>query len=116
MIGNPLINVLTPKVRGIAYAALFVMAVVFSAYQAAGGDWAEFIGGVITALLGLTAASNASTTPVLVEDEDGEDDAEDDLSYEESGGLPFPSDYDESALYGDGVDRGDPAAGDPGRY
>lgn len=117
MIGNPLVNVLTPKVRGIAYAVLFVAAIVFSVYKASDGDWVEFVGGVITALLGLTAASNVSTTPSVIEKQPYE--PEDDLSYEESGGLPFPSDYDESALYSDGVERGDATdtgASDPHRY
>jgi hypothetical protein len=61
---NPLTNVLTPKARGVLYAILTVLAIVFAAYQASDGDWVEFAGGVITALLGLTAASNASWTPV----------------------------------------------------
>lgn len=63
MTSNPLTNVLTPKARGVLYAILAVLAVVFAAYQASDGDWIEFVGGVITALLGLTAASNASWTP-----------------------------------------------------
>lgn len=58
---NPLTNVLPPKVRLYFYAALFVAALVFSAWQAADGDWALFIGGVIGALGGATAASNVDT-------------------------------------------------------
>lgn len=64
MIGNPLVNVLTPRIRGVLYAALFVAALVFSIYQASDGDWLVFIGSLITALLGLVAASNVSPTPV----------------------------------------------------
>lgn len=60
---NPLTNVLTPRARGVAYAVLTVLAIVFAAYQASDGDWVEFAGGVLTSLLALTAASNASYTP-----------------------------------------------------
>lgn len=60
---NPLVNVLTPKARAIAYAILFVGALGFAAWQAAEGDWVTFVGSLITSLLGLTAASNASWTP-----------------------------------------------------
>lgn len=58
MPANPLTNVLPAKVRLYFYAALFVAALVFAAWQAAEGDWSLFIGGVITALGGATAASN----------------------------------------------------------
>lgn len=71
---NPLTNVLTPRVRAVLYAALFVGALAFAAWQAADGDWLQFVGGLITALLGATAASNASWTPVpntdLIEEPD----------------------------------------------
>lgn len=63
MTSNPLTDVLSPKVRATLYAALFVAALVFSVFQAADGDWSEFIGGLITALLGATAASNTGVTP-----------------------------------------------------
>jgi hypothetical protein len=55
---NPLTDLLPPKARKLAYAVLFVAAVVFSLYQAADGDWGTFVGSLLTAFLGLTAASN----------------------------------------------------------
>lgn len=64
MTTNPLVNVLTPKVRAVLYAILFVAALVFAIYQASDGDWLEFTGSLIASLLGLVAASNASPTPV----------------------------------------------------
>lgn len=59
---NPLVNVLSPGVRRILYAVLFVAALVFALFQAADGDWLEFTGSLLTSLLGLVAASNASVT------------------------------------------------------
>lgn len=61
MPSNPLTDALPPKVRKYLYAALFVGAIGFSAYQAAGGDWRQFIGGLFTALVSATAASNVDT-------------------------------------------------------
>jgi TRAP-type C4-dicarboxylate transport system permease small subunit len=55
---NPLTDVLPEKVRKVLYAVLFVLALAFAAWQAAGGNWLEFAGGLITALFGATAASN----------------------------------------------------------
>lgn len=55
---NPLYEILPPKVRRIAYAVLFLLALIFAAWQAAGGDWLEFVGGLVAALLGAMAASN----------------------------------------------------------
>lgn len=60
MPSNPLTDVLPAKVRRYVYAGLFVGALGFSAYQAADGDWKQFVGGVLTALVGATAASNTS--------------------------------------------------------
>lgn len=60
MPSNPLTNVLPAKVRLYFYAVLFVAALVFAAWQAADGDWALFIGGLISALGGATAASNVT--------------------------------------------------------
>jgi hypothetical protein len=65
---NPLTEILPAKMRQYAYAALFVAAVVFAAFQASDGDWKQFAGGVITALLGATAASNTGPTPTRGED------------------------------------------------
>ncbi len=55
---NPLVDVLSPALRKLLYSLLFVAAVVFAAWTAADGDWLEFTGGLITAFLGLLAASN----------------------------------------------------------
>ena len=58
---NPLTDVLPARVRQIAYAILFLAALVFACYQAAGGDWFTFAGSLITSLLGAVAASNVPT-------------------------------------------------------
>jgi hypothetical protein len=61
---NPLADVLPYQVRRVAYAVLFVAALVFGLYQASEGDWKLFVGSLLTALVGLLAAGNASpTTP-----------------------------------------------------
>lgn len=61
MPSNPLTDVLPAKARKFFYAALFLAALVFSAYQASEGNWVEFAGGLIAALGGGTAASNTPT-------------------------------------------------------
>lgn len=86
---------------------------------------ATLVGSVATGLLGVYAADttvgkaltviaivatcivtwvvpNALVVPVVTEEGEviGEDATDDGYTYEESGGLPFPSDADESALYG----------------
>lgn len=58
---NPLTDVLPPKVRRYVYAVVTLAALVWSAWQFSGGDWQEFVGGLIAALVTATAASN--TTP-----------------------------------------------------
>jgi hypothetical protein len=55
---NPLTDVLPAKARQIAYALLFVMALMFAAWQAADGDWLKALGLLVTSLLGAMAASN----------------------------------------------------------
>lgn len=57
---NPLTDVLPAAVRQWLYAFLFVAATCFSVWQASAGDWLEFTSGLVTALLGLMAASNTS--------------------------------------------------------
>lgn len=59
---NPLADVLPYQVRRFAYAILFVAALVFGLYQASEGDWALFVGSVLTSLVGLLAAGNSSPT------------------------------------------------------
>lgn len=58
---NPLTDVLPAQARKVLYAILFVAALAFAAYQASEGDWLVFAGGLVTALLGATAASNTPT-------------------------------------------------------
>lgn len=55
---NPLTDVLPPKARKYAYAALSLAVLGWSAYQASGGDWGNFVGGLLVSLTGATAASN----------------------------------------------------------
>ena len=59
---NPLTDVLPPKARQYVYAAVALAALVWSAWQVSGGDWQEFVGGLITALVTATAASNIHPT------------------------------------------------------
>lgn len=58
---NPF-TVLPPKVRLYVYALIALAAVAFSAWQAADGDWAQFIGGLVVALSHMTAAANVDTS------------------------------------------------------
>lgn len=58
---NPLVDILPTKYRKIAYALLAVASVVFTIWQASDGDWRQFAGGLLVALFGATAASNAKT-------------------------------------------------------
>jgi hypothetical protein len=57
---NPLFDVIPAKARKYVYAVLALAAIVFSAYQASNGDWAQLVGGLIVALTGATAASNTA--------------------------------------------------------
>ena len=56
-----LTDVLPPKARKYAYAALSLAAVVYGAYTAAHGDWGQVVLSVIGTLTGATAASNTNT-------------------------------------------------------
>ena len=58
---NPLYDVIPAKARKYVYAALTLAAIVFGAYQAADGDWAQLVGSLIVALTTATAASNVTT-------------------------------------------------------
>lgn len=98
---------------------------------------AALVGTIATALLGVyaadteigkvftivaiiaTAIATYSFPNAVVLPEGDENDVEDEdepITYAESGGLPFPVDADESALYGDGADRGSNEDGDPHHY
>ena len=59
---NPLTDVLPAQVRKVCYAVVFVLALLFAAWQASDGDWVEFAGGLITALFGALATSNTGVT------------------------------------------------------
>ena len=59
---NPLTEVLPERYRKVAYAVLFVAALVYAAYQTGDGDWLEAVGALLTSLLGATAASNTGTS------------------------------------------------------
>jgi len=64
---NPLVNLMTPKIRAWCYAILFLASLVFSLFQAADGDWLLFVGSLLTSFLGLVATANASVTPTASE-------------------------------------------------
>lgn len=61
---NPLTDVLPTKVRKYIYAIAFLALLVFTAWQAAAGDWDQFVGGLLATLVPLLAASN-TPPPVL---------------------------------------------------
>lgn len=100
---------------------------------------ATLVGTIATGLLGIYAADtevgkiltiaviiataiatytflNAVVVPGEVVDEEIDDSEDDDLSYEEAGGVDFPTEHDESVLYGDGADRGAEGSRDSHRY
>jgi len=64
---NPLKDVLSPGVRRVLYAVLFVIILAFGAVQAATADgqvdWLKAAATFISALIPLLAASNVNTTP-----------------------------------------------------
>ena len=60
---NPLINILTPKVRAIIYALASLASLIWGIYQAQDEDWRSTVAAVLALLITLTAASNASATP-----------------------------------------------------
>lgn len=93
----------TPKVRRLIHGLVLLAVAVAGIWLAANGDWTEFIVAIVAAVY---AAANKANTPAtdLADAGDDEPDVEDGLSYEEAGGLPLGD--DESALYGDGADRG----------
>lgn len=61
---NPLTDVLPRKVRKYVYAIAFLALLVWTSIQAAAGDWNQAIGGLLTSLVPLLAASN--TEPPIV--------------------------------------------------
>lgn len=57
---NPLTDAIPDALRKRLYALAFLAALVFTVYQAADGDWKQFVGGLLSALVTLLAASNTS--------------------------------------------------------
>lgn len=55
---NPLQDAIPAKYRKYAYAAAFVASLVFAAWQASGGDWETFGGGILAAVLSALAHGN----------------------------------------------------------
>ena len=55
---NPLTDVLPPQWRRALYAIVFVAALIFGLWQAAQGDWVEFVGALLASAVNLLAASN----------------------------------------------------------
>lgn len=53
-----LTDIIPARFRKYVYAALFLAALVYSAWEASGGNWKTFVGGLIVALTSATAASN----------------------------------------------------------
>lgn len=59
---NPLSNVLPPRVRQVAYAVVFVLSLIFAAWQAGSGDLLVAAGALLTSLTSALAASNVATS------------------------------------------------------
>lgn len=113
LLDSVLADYASPRARRAIHSLILLAAVVLTIVLTAEGNWQAAVGSLIAAVY--SAANQANTPAETLSDVDEEED-EEDLSYEEAGGLPFPTDYDESALYGDGAERGDnPEDGDPHR-
>lgn len=57
---SPLTAVLSPKARAYLYAVVFVLGLVFTAVQAADGNWLEAAASLIASLTSALAGSNIS--------------------------------------------------------
>lgn len=55
---NPLTDVIPAKARKYVYAAIALLALLYTVWSAANGDWTQFVGGLVVALSHSTAASN----------------------------------------------------------
>lgn len=55
---NPLTDALPANVRRYLYAAAFLAAIVYGAWQASAGDWNAFVVSLLAALVPALAASN----------------------------------------------------------
>lgn len=85
----------SPRVRRLIHGLILLVAIIVSIWLAADGDWEKFIGALVAVFY---AASNVANTPAVNLDPAGEDnEPDDDLTYEEAGGLPY-------AVLDDGAD------------
>lgn len=62
MTGNPLTDLIPATARKYVYGVLVLVALAFTVWQAAGGNWTEFVGGLVVALVNAMAASNTGAT------------------------------------------------------
>jgi hypothetical protein len=58
---NPLVDIIPTRYRRYVYAGVALVAIVYGAWQASGGDWGQFIGGLVVSITTATAASNPTT-------------------------------------------------------
>ncbi len=68
---NPF-TILPPRVRLWLYAVIGLAALMWGAYEASNGDWRQFVGGLIVALTGATAAPNVTPPDAVVEPFEGD--------------------------------------------
>ena len=57
---NILTDVIPPQARKYVYALVALASLVWAAYEASGGDWTAFIGGLIVSLSSAMAGSNVA--------------------------------------------------------
>lgn len=55
---NPLDEIVPARYRKAVYATIALLALIWTVYAAAGGNWQQFIGGLIVTLSHTVAASN----------------------------------------------------------
>jgi hypothetical protein len=63
---KPLVDLIPAKARKYVYAVLSAAVAVYGLWQASLGDWTQFAVALVTALVGLMATANTSTTPAPV--------------------------------------------------
>lgn len=78
----------SPKVRRLIHSLILLVAFVVTLWQASDGDWKKALGAGLLALYG--AANQANTIPGLHNAGHDDPEDEDDLTYEQAGGNPFP--------------------------
>lgn len=60
---NLLKDIVPARYRKAAYAVLTLALLVFTLFQAADGDWSQFTGSLLAALVTGTATANTNTAP-----------------------------------------------------